>query len=108
MKYVYELINDKGIVEYIGESSNPTRRFYEHTGRKFRPKRGMGKFYGRTDLSLNILKEFDNHREAYEYQLDLQNKHFGINEREVAKQNGIKGKSFGHLGWPARLKKMGD
>jgi hypothetical protein len=107
MKYVYELINDKGIVEYVGESINPLDRFYQHTKKKFRPKRGMGRFYGREDISLNILKGFDNHREAYEYQLELQNKYFGTNEREIAKLNGMKGKEFGHLGWPERRKRAG-
>jgi hypothetical protein len=105
MKYVYELINDKGIVEYVGESINPLNRFKEHT--KHKPRRGMGKFYGRNDISLNVVKGFDNHKDAYQYQLELQSKYFGVNDNDIAKQNGMKGKEFGHLGWVEKRKRAG-
>ena len=108
-KYVYELTNAYGIVEYVGESINPIGRFREHTHRKFRPKKGCGKFYGRTDLTLNILAEFENYKEAFDYQCQLQKKYFGIDDREIARNNGMKGKPYGILGGCNRKKRgLGD
>jgi len=106
MQYVYELINEKEEIEYVGESKNPQQRFDDHTKRKFRPGRAMGKFYGREDLTLNVVAEFNTRKEAYAYQCELQTKYFGINEREIAAANGIKGKPYGHLGWKARKNKV--
>jgi predicted GIY-YIG superfamily endonuclease len=97
-KYVYELVNKDNVVEHVGESYNPKARYREHVHHKFRPKKGMGKFYGRTDLTLEVVAEFDNRKEAFDYQCQLQTKYFGINDRDKAKQNGIKGKEFGYLG----------
>jgi predicted GIY-YIG superfamily endonuclease len=97
-KYVYQLVNENNVVEYIGESFNPIARYKEHVHHKFRPKKGMGKFYGRTNLSLEVLAEFDNPKEAFDYQCELQKKYFGIDDRDKAIQNGMKGKEFGYLG----------
>ena len=54
MKYVYELINTLGTVEYVGETETPEIRFRQHTRTK-PGHRGHGNFYGRQDLTLNIV-----------------------------------------------------
>ena len=55
--YVYELVNNNNEVEYVGMSYRPEYRFKQHT--KHKPSVGVGKFYGRDDLSLHIRKGFD-------------------------------------------------
>lgn len=55
--YVYELINNNNEVEYVGMSYRPEYRFRQHINHK--PSIGVGKFYGRNDLSLHIRKGFD-------------------------------------------------
>ena len=70
-KYVYELYNLLGTVEYVGETINPKDRFRKHTKSK------AGKFYGRADIQMNVVKDFDNKKEAYSYQCKLQ-KHYGL------------------------------
>jgi predicted GIY-YIG superfamily endonuclease len=69
--YVYELYNLTGTIEHVGETINTERRFNQHTKWK------RGKFYGRTDISMNIVKEFDNLKEAWNYQCVLQ-KEYGL------------------------------
>jgi len=89
-RYVYELINLMGTVEYVGNSYRPTYRLYQHT--KVKPVdgiTGMGKFYGRADLVMNLVKEFDTEREAnlFEGELKLS---YGMNwdERERSVKGG--------------------
>jgi predicted GIY-YIG superfamily endonuclease len=63
--HVYELINLYGSVEYVGETIRPTKRMYQHI--KVEPREdatGMGLFYGRQDLVMNIVKTFDTRKEA--------------------------------------------
>jgi predicted GIY-YIG superfamily endonuclease len=60
--YVYELINYYGSVEYVGETTTPKGRMYDHIKRK--PDSNNGKFYGRQDLIMNIVAVFDNRKEA--------------------------------------------
>ena len=67
--FVYELFNSQGEVEYVGETGNPNQRFYSHTKKK------AGKFYGRTDISMRIVKDFDNKKEAFYFQCNLQKEH---------------------------------
>jgi len=70
--YVYKL--ESAVVEHIGHSKNPKFRYQQHI--KFKPNGSShGKFYGRNDLQLNIVKEFDTRREAYAYQCELQKKY---------------------------------
>jgi len=81
--YVYELYNLVGTVEWVGESVNPKSRLYSHTKRKNYPTNGNGKFYGRTDISMNIVAQFDNRIDAWDYQCKLQ-KEYGLNtDRET-------------------------
>lgn len=66
--YVYELINLMGTVEYVGETYRPKIRMYGHT--KVKPsitnKNREGKFYGRQDLVMYIVAEFNNRKDALE------------------------------------------
>ena len=73
--YVYELVNLDGIVEYVGESTRPNKRFYEHLKHKPHVTNHNGKFYGREDINLNVVAEFETHKEAFEYQCKLQKKY---------------------------------
>jgi hypothetical protein len=100
--YVYELVNDDGNVEYVGESINPEFRFKRHTHYKPHKASNVGKFYGRNDLKLKIIKEFNSKKEAFQYQCELQSKYGFTSDMEKCTTNGIKGKPFGHLGWKVR------
>jgi hypothetical protein len=90
-KYVYELYNLLGTVEYVGETINPKERFRYHT--KLKPKigSGWGKFYGRLDIQMNVVKDFNNKKDAYEYQCQLQ-KYYGLITDSELVSKGKKGK----------------
>ena len=75
-RYVYELINLMGTVEYVGETKQPTKRYKEHV------KWNRGKFYKRGDILMNIVKEFDNKIEAFHYQCNLQKEYGLITDKE--------------------------
>jgi predicted GIY-YIG superfamily endonuclease len=75
--YVYELFNLVGTIEYVGETSNPTERLYNHTKKK------SGKFYNRVDIQMNIVKEFDNRKDAYYYQIELQKQYNLVTDSEI-------------------------
>jgi predicted GIY-YIG superfamily endonuclease len=66
--YVYELYNQMGTIEYVGETTNPLSRWYNH-------KSINGKFYNRLDIKMHIVKEFDNRRDAWYYQCELQSEY---------------------------------
>jgi hypothetical protein len=67
--YVYKL--ESNIVEHIGHSKHPKFRYQQHIN--FKPNGSShGKFYGRDDLQLIVVKEFDSRKEAYAYQCKLQ------------------------------------
>jgi predicted GIY-YIG superfamily endonuclease len=67
--YVYELINNSYTVEYVGHTYRPKHRFYQHT--KLKSSSGHGKFYGRQDLIMNIVKTFDNKKDARLFEGEL-------------------------------------
>ena len=73
--YVYELYNQVGTIEYVGESVNPKNRWYQHICKSKDKKNG--KFFGRDDIKMRIVKEFDNKKDAYDYQCKLQ-KEYGL------------------------------
>lgn len=73
--YVYEIVNLMGTVEYVGETMYPKRRWSNH--RCNANSTGAGKFYNRSDIFMNIVMEFDNRRQALDYQYELQ-KEYGI------------------------------
>ena len=68
MFYVYELRNANDEVEYIGCTMNLKNRLYDHTQRKPKKYYGIGKFYGRDDLTLVIQREFENKHEALRFE----------------------------------------
>jgi len=64
--YVYELINQQGVVEYVGTSINPKNRFKQHIKKKPSTRNNSdGRFYQRFDLQLIIIKSYDNSYDAY-------------------------------------------
>ena len=83
--YVYELYNSLGTIEYVGETSRPLERFQNHIRHKPNPNNGIGKFYGRMDITMNIVKEFDNKTEAYRFQCQLQKEYGFITDSEKLK-----------------------
>jgi predicted GIY-YIG superfamily endonuclease len=64
---VYVLMNEYGIVEYVGETNDKINRMRNH-------KTPTGNFTERTDLTMEVIKQFDNRKEArtYEGELKLQ------------------------------------
>ena len=88
--YVYELINLMGTVEYVGETIRPKIRMSEHI--TVNPKhKGKGKFHNRQDLLMNIVSQFTNRQEAYDYQILLQN-YYGFendNNKHINDANNI-------------------
>ena len=96
--FVYELVNLMGTIEYVGRTKDPRRRFGEHTRTKPNKKNTNGMFYGRQDLLLNVVKSFDDIKDANKLEGELKLS-YGINwtekERDVkAGKNNI---SSGHL-----------
>ena len=75
--YVYELVNLMGTVEYVGETQNPKKRIYNH-------KSKYGKFTARADIFMNIIKEFNNKKDAYEYQCIIQNEYGFLSDRDIS------------------------
>lgn len=64
MHYVYVLMNQYGIVEYVGETQNIKKRFKEHTC-------NSGRFANRKDLKIEIVKQFAHRKEAREHEGEL-------------------------------------
>lgn len=75
--YVYEIVNLMGTVEYVGESSNIKNRWRNH-------KSINGRFHNRLDVFMNVVKEFDNRRNALDYQYELQT-YYGL-ETDIEKR----------------------
>jgi len=92
--YVYELYNQMGTVEYVGETTNPSHRMRQHT--KYKRKGGHGKFYNRLDIKMHIVKEFDNRKEAWDYQCKLQNE-YGLDTDGEIISNSQKGRIHSNL-----------
>ena len=82
-KYVYELVNLMGTVEHVGETLYPKKRLSDHCGKN-------GKFYGRQDISMHIVKEFNNKQEAWDYQCKLQKEYGLITDAENQSQYFVK------------------
>jgi hypothetical protein len=101
--YVYELVNLMGTIEDVGRTYRPERRFYDHTKRK--PTEGIsgvGKYYGRQDLLMNIVAEFDTKKEANLYEGELK---LSYGMEWIERETGVKlGKKYGT---PERGKEMG-
>ena len=66
MYVVYQLVNEKGKIEYVGNTKNPNTRLSNHTCIN-------GTFAGRKDLSLEIIKSgFRKEKTAFNYQCKIQ------------------------------------
>jgi hypothetical protein len=76
--YVYEIVNLMGTVEHVGETGNPKQRFKNHRAKKFK---------GRQDLTYNIVKEFDNKIDAFDYQCKLQEEYEIITDKQIRYNN---------------------
>ena len=90
--YVYELINLMGTVEYVGRTYRPNGRLRNHT--KHKPVEnytGQGMFYGRQDLIMNIVAEFDELKEASIFECELKTS-YGMECTEInnSRRNGKK------------------
>jgi hypothetical protein len=75
--YVYELVNLMGTVEHVGETTRPIKRFANHIKHKPSKGNGIGLFYGRHDLIMNIVSKHYSKLEAFNYQCELQ-KQYGL------------------------------
>jgi predicted GIY-YIG superfamily endonuclease len=80
MKVVYEIINDRNDkVIHVGETCDMDRRIKEHISEN-------GKFYEqRNYISFFIVKTFDNKKDAFNYQCELQKK-YGL-ETDIEKSS---------------------
>jgi predicted GIY-YIG superfamily endonuclease len=89
--YVYIIVNQKNEIEYVGCTYNAKKRFVKHIKTKpinkfGRKNYGSGKFYGRDDIRMEITKEFNTRREAFDYEADLKTYYgFEITERRGSK-----------------------
>lgn len=59
---IYKIVNSNGIVEYIGQTCDIQRRFYDHV--KHKPGYGNGLFYKRTDVTLEVIEYADTRKKA--------------------------------------------
>jgi hypothetical protein len=80
-----------GTIEHVGETDNTKRRWKQHVKDKPYEYSKNGKFYRRQDIVMNIVKEFDNKKDArrLETQLKLE---YGLptTERDRDRKNGLK------------------
>jgi predicted GIY-YIG superfamily endonuclease len=68
--FVYELVNLLGTIEYVGETYDIEQRYLNHISKS-------GKFFGRHDINIYKVAEFNTKSEAFNYQCVLQ-KHYGF------------------------------
>ena len=70
MHYVYQLKDSTNKIIDIGETKNPELRFRQHTN--WKPgKHGHGRWYGRTDITMEVVAEFLSRQEAYDLETEL-------------------------------------
>ena len=88
MYVVYQLVNEKGEIEYVGHTSNIKKRMYNHFDK-------TGRFNNRKDISHEIVKSgFNTKEEALDYECKLQKElgfetdieKFSRNMKEVQKK----------------------
>ena len=65
MYVVYQLVNSKNEIEYVGHTSNIIKRFRVH-------KCKNGKFHNRKDISYEIVKEYKTKNGALKFECKLQ------------------------------------
>ncbi len=74
---IYKIIDKENNVLYIGQTNNIKIRFYTHTKRKPCKNNGSGTFYGRTDISIEVIEYVYNRKEAFKREEELQ-KQYGL------------------------------
>ena len=111
--YLYELINLYGTIEYVGISSRPEIRFYEHTKKANKPyntSSTCGLFYGRTDLQIHIVSAHETRKQAMlaegalkiEYGMEwTERRSKNFSDESKAKMSRAK---LGHTPWNKGLK----
>jgi predicted GIY-YIG superfamily endonuclease len=99
--YVYTLINEYGIVEYVGCCEDPKRRLSKH---KCKPKMypsgkfRVGEFYRRKDITMEIVKECDTKDEARTLEGEIKlSLGFEWTEQTRVIKGGQKNKESGHM-----------
>ena len=81
MYVVYKLVNQENQIEYIGHTKNPKTRLRNHTCIN-------GKFAGRTDITLEIIKSgFRKKNRAFEYECKIQNELGWESDKEKYSKN---------------------
>ena len=96
--YVYQIIDNSGKILHIGKTMDLERRFAQHTKWKGYGDSSAGLFYGRTNIKLEIVKEFNDKKECtkFEGEYKIQNG-FIWTEKEQWKDFGRKSVESGHL-----------
>ena len=74
MTYVYKIEENNEVV-YIGETIHPDVRVYEHTQKR------SGKFY-KKDITFEVIAVFETKRQAYKYQIELQEQYGLVTDNE--------------------------
>ena len=81
MYIVYQLVNSKNEIEYIGHTKNPDTRLYNHICKN-------GTFAGRKDLILDVIKSgFRKRERAIDYECKLQKELGFETDREKSSRN---------------------
>ena len=86
--YVYKLVNGLGIVEYVGETINPKRRFDQHTKCKPSDNHSHGKFYNREDITLFEIANFELRKDALALEGVLK-RHYGLEWTERTRASDL-------------------
>lgn len=86
MYYVYKIMDQSDQVLYVGESTNPNNRLYEHT-RKKPTVSGRGKFY-KQNVKMQIVSVHYSKKAAWWAQVNLQ-KHYGLETDYDKLRNGV-------------------
>jgi len=79
MYVVYQLVNQKNEIEYVGHTSNIIKRFRVH-------KCKNGKFHNRKDISYKIIKEYKTKKAALDFEHKLQKQLGFESDREISKR----------------------
>jgi predicted GIY-YIG superfamily endonuclease len=89
--YVYEIVNLMGTIEYVGETATPKRRWHDH-------HKPSGRFGNRSDVFMSIVCEFDNRKEAFNYQCELQEQYgFETDFNKLKRKQRLTGKMLADL-----------
>ena len=87
---VYEIRNSLGLVEYVGRTQQPLKsRLRGHRYEK--PNKGRGLFYFRDDVSIHLIRSFNNKAESIKFEGELKKIHgFEWTEVTTCKAIGAK------------------